>query len=66
MSPILEVCINVTKLVNKKHIACYILPVPGIFGFHTLHIEGQDCRSYNLYEELSTEVSYREIRVLEV
>lgn len=44
----------------------YISPVPGIFGFHTLHIEGQDCRSCNLYEELSTEVSYTETRVLEV
>jgi len=66
MSPILEVCINVTKLVTCYVFLVYILPVPGIFGFHTLHIEGQDCRSYNLYEELSTEVSYREIRVLEV
>lgn len=66
MSPIWEICISMTKLENKKHMPRCILPVPGIFGFHTLHIEEQDCRSCNLYEELSTEVSYREIIVLEV
>lgn len=50
------------KLKPKKCIS----PVPGISGFHTLHTVGQDCKSCSLYEELSIEVSYREIRVLEV
>lgn len=68
----LKVAVNSTLLIQKVrffllfYFKYYISPVPGIFGFHTLHTEGQDCRSYNLYEELSTGVSYRETRVLEV
>lgn len=66
----LKVTVNSTFFTQKvrlfKKKKYYISPVPGIFGFHTLHTEGQDYRSCNLYEELSTEVSYRETGVLEV